>query len=40
MNRALNELSPFSKGHIFESSLEEVDSMTEEMVRGLMRSAH
>lgn len=39
MNRELDELSPFSNGHIFESSLEEVDSMVEEMVRGLMRSA-
>lgn len=36
MNRTLNELSRFSGGHIFESSLERVDSMMTEMVRELM----
>ena len=36
MNRTLNELSRFSGGHIFESSLERVDSMMTEMARELM----
>ncbi len=41
MNRTLNEISRFSDGHIFESSLEKVDSMMMEMARELMgRPAH